>query len=60
MNQVVYKQLEFNSRKYFFMFICLANKSISNPGLSSTIKLVKFKHNNVFVNNHGYMLIIYG
>ena len=32
------------------MFICLVNKSNSCPSLNSTIKEVKFKHNNVFVN----------
>ena len=52
MNLVVYEQLKFNSGKNLFIYDCLANKSnsISNLILGLTIKQVKFKHNNVFVN----------
>ena len=36
------------------MFVCLVNKSSSCPSLNSTIKEVKLKHSNVFMN----MLVI--
>ena len=41
-------------RKGLFMFVCLVNKSSSCPSLNSTIKEVKLKHSNVFMN----MLVI--
>ena len=33
-----------------FIFICLVNKSSSDPSLSLTTKQVKLKYNNLFVN----------
>ena len=50
MNQVVYEQFVLGLRKCLFMFVCLSNKSNSSLILGSTIKGVKFKHNNVFMN----------
>ena len=50
MNQAIYEQLNFESRKNLFIFICLVNKLSSNLTLGSIIKQIKLKHNNVFVN----------
>ena len=50
MNQTIYEQLNFESRKNLFIFICLVNKLSSNLTLGSIIKQIKLKHNNVFVN----------
>ena len=55
MNQITYEQLNFDSRQSLFIFIHLRNKS----SLSSTIKQVMLKHNNMFVNKLMNITLIY-
>ena len=55
MNQITYEQLNFDSRQSLFIFIHLTNKS----SLSSTIKQVMLKHNNMFVNKLMNITLIY-
>ena len=50
-NSSIYKPLKFKSRKCFFIFVYLANKSSSSLRLDSNIKQVKLKHINVFINS---------
>ena len=52
MNQDVYEQLKFKSRKDLFIFIYLANELTTNLYLCSNVKQFKLKRNNVLVNNY--------
>ena len=55
MNQTTYEQFNFNPRQNLFIFIYLTNKS----SLSSTIKQVMLKHNNIFMKNVMNITLIY-
>jgi hypothetical protein len=50
MNQVVYEQGLAWEFFFFYTFVYLANELNSNSSLGSTIKQVKFKYYNMFVN----------
>ena len=50
MNQVVYKNCFTSTLKILFYVVFLVNKLGINLNLDFSMKWVKFKHNNAFVN----------
>ena len=50
MNQAINEQLNIGLGKSLFMFVLYKTSQVQTLSLSSIIKQVKFKHNNVFMN----------